>query len=309
MVKNDIYLNALSVIFPMNSMSMGFGSAMGGKFKVQNRKKGRWPKRAVLLAPHTNEHLTALPFQKALAAELMKHGVKVPTKSRKDMMEQLWAVRASVGKNANGFEGDVLKMIFSLQDFSLRLENLRTAFSRMPEDTVAMEIHAMNGDARDGSKFPVSEIYSFKRVSGTGFMLRQGLSDFEDAISSVTREGCFGADLSTYMDIQREMVREKIHAFFSKVSEMLGFDLRKTKRRIHKALEMLQPHQERIWLLEVPGSPVILPESHRMYPHYFDERGYIISSSNIEDGYASRFIEPRGFTEKDVERISNIFLI
>jgi hypothetical protein len=274
-------------------------------------RRGTFPAKAALYAPHTNEHDTVLLFQHRLKSTLEKQDVKVETGLRPGMMAKLWKMRRMLNRTyeRDTFQNDLITAILTIHDMHLRLKTISDYFRRNPEGAV-MELHAMDESIpASTSRLSQRDLRELLIISGTNLLIcRDALSSFSGSLSdALKREDDIQTEISQFLFEKeaQEKARETLASTKADIEETCNFSANDSLREAEELVSLLSPYRKRIMIIEIPSETVPLPPTHSAYPLFFDEKGRVVSTSCFEEAYGSCTRKSTGFSEKDVQAVAS----
>ncbi len=252
------------------------------------------PSRVVLISPHTNEHPTTLPFQRALAEKLERMGVKTEQMQNNDGMKIGWSIRKKISAGELvDYSDKACSCALSTWDFLQRVRQISDIFAKYnaKTSTYVMEVHAMNSLApNDLILFPVSE---FKRIATTPILIQYFTSMQFAAIQEYNK---------TFNDNERQFARD--------VATRLSFNLVEAIGEIQGRLRDIKKFAKNALLIEVPSMENHLPPRHPAFSLYFKSPHNLSNSiSSFEHGYCISTRETIGAEKDNVDAVANIFLL
>jgi len=270
-------------------------------------RKGKFPKKAVLLAPHTNELHSTIPFQSALVEKLNSLGVKTEIHNRKNMMERTWEIRKFILADCKEFSHNgVLSAILSLEDHVLRLNAFSEIFLNSPQDILIGELHAMSGDVlAAGTILP--ESHHFMRVPDARVLVCTDLlgafRETRDFASLELEE----ADRNI-SESHKKQFNELVSTFLTKLKEHFGLDAGQLLSEVDALLAKMEFKKEHLMIFELPSTYAPIDCAHEMHGHYFYPNKVINTSntSEFEDAYSTGYRYSVGFTFRDVDAVAGI---
>ncbi len=266
------------------------------------KPRGDFPKKAVLLSPHSNEHPTTLPVMKRLAEKLSQRGIRVEQSHRKGMMETMGGIRSYINSSPEDICGltpnNAISSLMSAEDMLLRLDAISSAFGHNPEGTVVAELHAMDADIFTSVYSPQRYLEEgFEKVPDTHILsMHDVLWHFEDALSFIRSnegyEACHSAELS---------------GFFEKLKNQFGLAMDRILEEAKGLLEKLAPHRGNIRLFEFPSFAEPLPQDHPLHPVFFKSPDTLHSVSKFETIYGAYLRHDAKPGDSEIEAVAEMF--
>lgn len=264
------------------------------------------PAKAVLLAPHSNEHhAVATPIQE-VAKRLRKEGVQVETRMRKGMMERAWEVRKFVSDHAKDCSNHtLLSSILSMEDVFLRLSEISNAFLEGPRDTMVAEFHAMDKRVLSAATLFLDEQH-FERLQDANVLkCRSPVLAFSESLEF--GRGAVEDAAEHIIEEQKPRYLESLEKFSGLLSRHLGLDLRELCSQISTILKALSWKKGQIKLFEFPSTSRPIPREHPMHSYYYTSMGKVRPTSRFEEVYASVIRYSVGSTFRDIDAVLNEF--
>ncbi|MCX6771166.1 MAG: hypothetical protein NTX79_03865 [Candidatus Micrarchaeota archaeon] len=249
------------------------------------------PSRVVLLSPHTSEHPTTLPFQRALAEKLERMGVKTEQMQNDDGMEIGWSIRKKISAGELADSNKACGCALGIWDYLQRVRQISDIFAKYngKTSTYVMEVHAMNSLAPDDF-FPLSE---FKRLANTPILIQYFTSMNFESIREYNKE-----------------LDENERRFASDIATQLRFNLVEAMGEIQGRLRDIKKFAKNVLLIEVPGMEINLPPNHPAFSLYFKSPHHLINAiSNFEYGYCISTRETIWAEKDHADAVANIFLL
>ena len=252
------------------------------------------PSRVVLLSPHTNEHPTTLPFQRALAEKLERMGVKTEQMQNDNGMEMGWSIRKKISAGELGdCSNQACGCALSIWDYLQRVRQISDIFAKYNSktSTYVMEVHAMNSLApEDPIHLSLSE---FKRIAYTPILIQYFASMNFEAIKAYNKE---------FDENERQSVRD--------VATQLSFNLVEAIGELQSRLRDIKKFAKNVMLIEVPGMEINLPSHHPAFSIYYKSPHHLINAiSTFEHGYCISTRETIWAEKDHVDAVANIFLL
>ncbi len=267
------------------------------------KMNGQFPKKAVLLSPHTNEVPAVALFRKSLVNNLISRDVECEFSSRRDMMDRIWKIRKFVSSQANEInENFVLNSLLTLEDHVSRLSMFSKIFQSSPKETIIAELHAMSETAPTSA-----DSRRFLSIPNTNIVVcTDVLEEFSDGIQSASQTMKDEEQAVFYSD--KERFNSILTGLLTSFKEQFNLDAEVLFKKAKSLLEELMQHSEKIRIFELPSSFEPLPPTHEMYPVYFKESvsypGYAIRiNSMFEEAYAIGYRNAMEFTPADITAV------
>ncbi|MFP3950424.1 MAG: hypothetical protein ACLFUZ_05040 [Candidatus Micrarchaeia archaeon] len=267
-----------------------------------HKPRGKFPKKAILLSPHSNEHPTTLPVMKRLAEKLSQRGIRVEQSHRKEMMERIGEIRSYIDSSPEDTYGypfnNAISSLMSAEDILLRLDAISSAFGHNPEGTVVAEVHAMDADV-------FTSVYSPQRYIEEGFekvpdahvlSMPDALWHFEDTLSFIRNNEGY----ETYHSTEHS-------GFFEKLRNQFGMAMDRIFEEAKGLLEKLAPHRENIRLFEFPSFAESLPQDHPLHPVFFKSPDTLHSVSKFETIYGAYLRYDAKPGDSEIEAVAEMF--
>ncbi|MBD3390178.1 hypothetical protein GF415_04485 [Candidatus Micrarchaeota archaeon] len=263
---------------------------------------GKFPKKAILLSPHSNENPTTLSVMKRLAEKLLQRGIEVEQSHREGMMKRIWELRSYIDSTKEGREGhfpkDAISLLMSAEDILFRLDTLSSAFDQNPEGTVVAELHAMNANV-------------FTSVYGAQYYLEEGFEKVPDA-HALSMGDPFWHFADTLSFIREDYGCKGYHdsdfsGLFEKLKVRFGMALDNIVEEAKGLLEKLSSHRWKIRLFEFPSFEEPLSKGHPAHPVLFRKPDTLRSISDFERTYGACLRHDACPDDSELEAVAEMF--